>query len=317
MVSMTIKHINQRLNGFFSITEEGYRVYKKIKRKYGENICICVSQHPGLGDSYLAGLYLNNYYDREFVVTAMGKGSASVYKYLGIKNICMLDEHETNRLIQFCHFAGIPQEEVRILHHQALLWNTGIAWNLQGMYNTTFADLFEAVVFPGAAREDRSYPSIVRRTDKEMQWEKEGIKKGDTIILFPETNTLSSPPKQFWEELVQSLSHKYEVIVTYSTHKSGRIKGTKHVYEEIDNVVNLAQYAGTIVGARNGLMDILGIADCKKIILYPQMGAEDWIAGKPLEYWSIKNFGYCNDAVELEWNERNLQEIKERIVLQC
>ena len=295
--------------------EKGYQVYKRIKAEYGKKISICVSQHRALGDAYLAGLYLNSFYKKDFVVTALGEGARSVYQYLNIKNIKILNEEETNLLISFCHFVGIPQEEVRVLHHQALSWDTGIAWNLQGVREINFAQLMESVVFPGMTREERAYPEIKVNLDKEEYWKEQGVIKEKSMILFPHANTLLAPPVWFWELLVKRLKEKYEYIFTYIYGDEEKITGTKAINEDIEYLASLVQYAGNVIGVRNGLTDIFAPTKSKKIILYPQIGTESWIVGNAKKYWSIQEFGYCKDAIELEWDEYNLEQLVERIVM--
>ena len=39
------------------------------------------------------------------------------------------------------------------------------------------------------------------------------------------------------------------------------------------------------------------------------------MVGNAKKYWSIQEFGYCKDAIELEWDEYNLEQLVERIVM--
>jgi len=291
--------------------QEGWNIYKKIKQVYGQDISICVSQHPALGDAYLAGLYLNSYYgEKRFVVTAISQGAMEVYQYLKVEQIYCLTQKETDCLIIFCQFTGVTQDEIRILHHQALCWHTGILWYLQGVKGLTFANLFEAAVFPGAKHEDRDYPTVALQTEVEdffVEWE---IEKGNTVILFPYANTLHVPEISFWNELVCIFREKGYKVATYVFGKENPICGTAAVFCKLDQLVLLAEYAGIVAGVRNGLMDIVGRAECRKIIFYPSEGAAGWIHGSIKDYWSLAGFGYCDDAEEYEYELVKLEEIK-------
>lgn len=288
---------------------EGWRVYSKIKQVYGQDTAICVSQHPALGDAYLAGLYLNSYYgEKQFVVTAIGQGAMEVYQYLEVKQICCLTQRETDCFIIFCQFIGVKQEEVRVLHHQALCWHTGVLWYLQGVKGVTFADMFEAAVFPGADRRDRNYPSVLPEMEEFLTGLE--IEKEKTVILFPYANTLHVPETDFWNEVVHLIREKGYKAATYVYEKESPIEGTSAVFCKLDQLVLMAEYAGFVVGVRNGLMDIVGRAKCRKIILYPSKGAEGWIHGSIKDFWSLAGFGYCNDAEEYEYESVKLEEIK-------
>lgn len=288
---------------------EGWKVYRKIKKMYGNDAAVCISQHPALGDAYLAGLYLNACYGKKkFVVTVLNPGAAEVYRYLKVERICSLSQRETEMLIDFCRFVGMEQCEVRVLHHQALRWHTGILQYMQGVKGLTFADLFEVAVFPGMNRCDRRYPKI---TDKKKQvFEQAGLAEGNTVLIFPYTNTLYMPELEFWNRLINWLRKKYDCIATYVYGSEKELPRTMPVRGKLEDIAAIAEYAGIVIGMRSGLMDILGRADCRKIILYPRTGAEDWIHGTIKDYWSINRFGYCHDAEEYEYESLKMEEIE-------
>lgn len=288
----------------------GWKLYRKIKIQYGKDTSICVSQHPALGDAYLAGLYLNAYYgSRIFIVTAVSEGAFQVYRYLGIQRIALLTQEETDCLIAFCQMAGLEQEEVRILHHQALQWHTGILWQLQGVHGLNFADMFENAVFPGISREDRIYPDIQINQNAEKMFDFYGLEKGNTVILFPYANTLIPPDQRLWMQIIKQLRGKGKCMATYVFETQQPLAETMAVRAEIKDVAGLAELAGEMIGVRSGLMDILSIAKCRKIILYPRQGAENWIHGSLKEFWSVKAFGYCDDVEEYEYDTINQEEI--------
>ena len=182
-------------------------------------------------------------------------------------------------------------------------------WNFQGVHNINFLQLLENVVFDHADISKRKYPKITVNSGKEKKWSEMGIKKEESIILFPYANTLYAPPIWFWERLVQNLKHITENIYTYVSKDEVPILGTKAISEEIKYITPLVEYAGKVIGVRNGIMDIIGNSSAKKIILYPDFGTDDWIKGNSIDYWSLVKFELANNVVELEWNEENLLEI--------
>lgn len=280
----------------------GWKIYKRIKKEYGKDTIICVSQHPAIGDSYLVGLYLDNYYkDKKIVVTSISDGSEEIYRYLGIKNVVRLTQVETEKFILFCQFCGIPRTEVNVLHYQALNWHTGILWNFNGVYGLNFAELIENVVFPSSTREDRKYPISNKNCYIEKQLEKCGFKKGKTVIFFPYTNTLIEPPTEVWDKVIAAFRDMDFCLTTYVYKNEPPLPNTKAICSNLDELITISEYAGIVVGVRSGLMDIIGIANCKKIVLYPKCGAESWIHGSIKDFWSIKGFGYCEDVEEYEY----------------
>ena len=143
---MNIKRIIEQLKRVYAPINHGRKIYKKICKKYGKDICVCISQHPALGDAFLTGMYLEETNKCKYIVTTVGEGAAEVYEMFGI--------------IRFCEFMSISQDKIRVLHHQALAWNTGIVWNFQGVHNINFLQLLENVVFDHADISKRKYPKI-------------------------------------------------------------------------------------------------------------------------------------------------------------
>lgn len=281
-------------------------VLKRIYKEFSKDIVVCVSQHPAMGDAYLAGLYLNTFYKgREFVVTAISSGTTEIYHDLGVKNIYRLSQRETDCFIQYCQFMGITEERVRILHHQSLKWHTGIAWNFHGIKGLNFADIFEAMVFPEMKREDRKYLHSEECVDKNCLYK---LEKGKTFLLFPYSNTLYAPNAGFWEKLTDYLKGGGYCVATYVFAGEKPIEGSMGISCRLRELPSLAEYAGNIIGARNGLADIISRAKCRKIILYPSKGAETWIFGKIIDFWSLNGFGYAEDIEEYEWETISISE---------
>lgn len=299
---MAMKKTIENLKNHYRYIKEVYHgsiVLKKIKKQYEKKIIICVSQHPAIGDAYLAGLYLNTYYGREqFVVTAISPGSIEVYRYLNISYVYRLTQKETDHIIQYCQFMGIADDKVKILHHQPLKWHTGIAWYFHGIHGLNFADIFEAVVFPGMSREDRNYPVIQKNCDRDYETV---LQKENSVIIFPYANTLYTPGSDYWIDIIQHLNKKGYCVATYIHDNEEPIENSIGVTCKLAELVSLVEYAGCFISVRNGLSDIISRAKCRKIVLYPTTGAETWIHGKIMDFWSLNGFGYGNNIEEYEW----------------
>ena len=283
----------------FNINEakKGCEIYKKLKKESGDAV-ICVNQHSSLGDAYLMSLYLPQYFkNRKYIVTAIGEPSAGVFKYMGIHNVSVITQRETEQLIAFARVNGIREDTIKILHHQAHKWHIGIAWQFQGAYGLNFADLIEAVVFKGLTRQDRRYPA--RCEADETEFSKKGLVKGNSIILFPYANTLDVPPIEYWRKIVEEKKTLGKKVFTHIWKDEKPIEGTDGICLELNELTAAAEYAGEIICVRNGLADILSSADCKKTIIYPPGGSEGWMHGTLMDFWSINGFGYCSDAEEI------------------
>lgn len=279
----------------------GFKVYKELEAKYGEDYVICVNQHKAIGDAFLMSLYLPEYFgERRYAVTTIGNASAEVFRYMNISDIEILSQEQSDALITFAQFGGIGEDSLKILHHQALKWNIGIAWQFQGVKDLSFADLIENLVFKGIGRDARRYPSPSASNNRVRElFDGKGLRRSNTVILFPYANTLSSPPESFWRKVYYDKRQEKKDICTCVYGSEEPVEGTAAISLKIDELIFAAEYAGEIVCARNGLADILSLARCRKTFVYPPGGSEGWIHGTLLDFWSLNRFGYCSDAIEI------------------
>lgn len=277
--------------------KKGKKILDAIQKLVGRNTYIYISQHPAIGDAYMSALYISKEIkNNPYIITAISQGSIDVYKGLGLGSIIKLTQEETDCLIEYCHFMNIHTMKIKILHHQAILWRTGIAWKFQGIDHINFHDLMHQMVFPQIPRQE--WRAL---TEEEAVGFSE-ITRGKSIIVFPYSNTLYTPPVEFWDCLIDILLKNEYQVYTYVYQEEKPLRNTKSFSCELNRLVSAVVWAGAFIGTRNGLMDIVCGAACKKVIFYPTTGGEDWIYGKIIDYWSVKAFGYAGDVLELEWN---------------
>lgn len=279
----------------------GAGILKSIRKKHGKNITVCISPYPNMTDAYLAGLYLNAFYGKgNFVVTAVSYDSTEVYRYLNINNIHRLTREETDYLIQYCRFMGNNDDKIKILHHQSEQWHVGIASNLRGVHGLNYADLFEGLVFTEMDRSYRVYPVSSRGSIENYELV---LKKGKSVVIFPYADALPMPGYGYWVSLVKQLKKKGYVVATYVPGDEQAIEGSIGITCKLSGLVSLVEYAGYFVSVRNGLTDIMGRANCRKMVLYPETDIGSEIHGTIKEFWSLKGFGYTEKVEEYEWKK--------------
>jgi hypothetical protein len=89
------------------------------------------------------------------------------------------------------------------------------------------------------------------------------------------------------------------------------VAGTAAVFFPLDQAIAFMDAAGYFVGVRSGLCDIISSSACKKIIFYEKDGL--FYKSSQYEYFSLAKMGLCDDAVELEYFERDREEIIKKI----
>ncbi len=291
-----------------SLLIRGRRLYAELVKKYKSVKTICINQHPGLGDAFISNLYLKQLNDKDhYLITCISNGSIEIFKNSGFVNIVKLTQREIDELISYCHYMGIVKPDVWIMHHQALQWKTGIAWFFQGINGINFHDLMHAMVFPEFEKTRWEPLKCSKPLDL-----KENL--ANSIILFPVSNTLYSPSEKLWDSIVSFLKSRGYDLYTYVFDGEKTINNTKSIKCNLSELVNLVEASAGVVAVRNGLVDVFAGANCKKMILYPNYGAESWINGSILNYWSINAFGFSNDAIEVEYSS-SLEKIEDDNIL--
>ena len=103
----------------------------------------------------------------------------------------------------------------------------------------------------------------VRKKFKEL-----GLKLGKTVIIYPITYSAFLLPKEFWQELADEIKKRGYSVATNVWNNEKPIPGTVPLFTEIKEKIAAAELAGTVIGVRSGIFDVLASADCKKIIIY-------------------------------------------------
>lgn len=284
---------------------KGYKIYRKIRKKYGGNIPLFLFPYAGLGDIYLVGLYLKQYFQNhninEYAVVVTGKNCKTVADMFGIKNIEILSSDEADSLLCIYRMTGKEKLKIKLMHPYYPYTNE-ILMNFRKMYELfNFEFLFKQYVLGLDESAKPCYPAIDLKEDFIQDFfEKNNLKKGKTVILSPYANTVISIPDQIWIAIAEKLSQKgYCVCTSCAGEKEEPVLGTKAVNFPVDAACHIAEAAGYFIGLRSGLCDIIMKADCRKVILYPR---------KHSLFFSYKNMETAEKIYEvlIESNEENI-----------
>ena len=95
------------------------------------------------------------------------------------------------------------------------------------------------------------------------------ISKGNAVIFSPYAKSVTALPAEFWVGAVQHYKEKGYQCFTNVAGEEQPLPGTLEIRPAIAEIQSVAEHAGTFMGIRSGLCDVLRYADCKKIALYP------------------------------------------------
>lgn len=129
------------------------------------------------------------------------------------------------------------------------------------------------------------------------------IPEGKAVILSPYAKSVTAIDHKVWEEAVNYYTGAGYKCYTNVIGDEKPLDGTEAISPSLLEIRSVVERAGTFVGIRSGLCDILREAKAKKIALYPDYNYCDtkW---KSIEMYNIEMFDYNLLATEaIEWEK--------------
>lgn len=129
------------------------------------------------------------------------------------------------------------------------------------------------------------------------------IPEGRAVILSPYAKSVTAIDHKVWEEAVNYYTGAGYKCYTNVIGDEKSLDGTEVISPSLLEIRSVVERAGTFVGIRSGLCDILRGAKAKKIALYPDYNYCDtkW---KSIEMYNIEQFEYNLLATEvIEWEK--------------
>jgi len=299
----------------FSV-KRGLIVYERLmENKDPRFLFLC--PYPGTGDIFLIGGYLGKYMEKHriknpliTVVNKSGKRILELYTALGDSlSIAVISQEESNDLVNFMRVMRnelpclvLNDNFLRVMHRR-----------LRGYKGVDFHTMFKYAVFRMEEKDKIMLPNMdslpgTSKKDIEEFFKKEGLVPEKTAVLSPYANTISNLPIKVWEKIAGILKEKGYVVCTNSASvNEPAIEGTKPLFIPFSIAVPVLNTAGLFIAMRSGLCDIVASSKCKKIIFYPK----GYIFGScsTYDYFSLNAMGFCNDAVEIEFEAGDYKEI--------
>lgn len=295
----------------------GRRIYRKITGEYpGCDVLLC--PYPGTGDIYLIGTFLEQFVEKEgikdyvlVVVSSTCKKTAGIFP---IANITVIDGPAACReLVKY--YMVCPEEcRIRIMNDSWLdVYTNPVQW-LRGLHGMNFAEMFRRFVFDLDKNIQPRHPQFQDKSREiEALKEQSGMKEKRSVLLSPYAVTLSDMPNTFWEELAAKLKGKgYAVYTNVGSDEEKAIDGTQPLSFPLDMAPQLVSWMGGFVGIRSGLCDIISGSKAKKVILYDQSNL--FFNASAFDYFSLNKMGLSQDAIEIQYDNQNLQNVLEQVL---
>ena len=142
-------------------------------------------------------------------------------------------------------------------------------------------------------------PNANRQIYKEIA----SIPEGTAVIFSPYAKSVTAIGHKVWEEAVNYYTGAGYKCYTNVIGDEKPLDGTDAISPSLLEIRSVVERAGTFVGIRSGLCDILREANAKKIALYPDYNYSDtkW---KAIDIYNIEQFDYNLLATEdIEWEK--------------
>ena len=303
------------------IVKKGQIVFDKLMAQYPECEKIFVCPLIVLGDAYVGMSCMREYMlkngIKNYALVVVNRACSKVASLFGFdSSLFTVSREEMETFIQFSVYSHMADGKILILNHRhPYTCRIGEIGNYK---NVNFMDHFRYTILglpegsrpeiPSATRDSLESKEYVKRL-----FDENGLIYGKTVILFPYAKTAAKMSDEFWEQLTEKLSKKGFIVCTNSGGDGEpAIKGTKELFFDIRYALETIEAAGTVIGLRSGLCDVISTAKAKKIILYP-----DRFYGPSgfYDFFSLNKMELCDDAIELVMDNGE-EDLVERILNQ-
>jgi len=243
--------------------QRGVDTLMKIRVQFpAAHLVICPNN--ALGDVYWAMSFLPAYQKMHgiinTVVAVAGDACYQVSEMFGAANIIKLESGEMDEFVSTVIFTR--EDNCIIAHHDRPYTDKII--KLLDKHFLSFIDYYKYAVYglpPDAAP---VAPTIFAAFDNHA-----GIKQGKSVILSPYAKSVVELPMSFWKETAIEYLEKGYSVYTNVIGSEKPVHGTLPISIPIPQIKAAVEYAGTFIGIRNGLCDVLTTAVCRKIVVFP------------------------------------------------
>lgn len=242
--------------------QEGEGILANLKAKYPNHLLL-LCPFCALGDIYIMMSYLPAFLQKrnvtESVIGVVGNACAEVVKLFGVYPVEVFQQKVIDKAIQAALFTN--DEQVFIPHQD----RPYVVDLFRALYvkRITLEQMYCCGVF-GLQRETRSIlPNCFAEYPKLYE-----IKKGKSVILSPYAKSVTALPEALWDKIVGFYTDMGYECYTNVVGDEKPLHNTKSISPKISEIKSLVEYAGTFVGIRSGLCDVLRTAKAHKIALY-------------------------------------------------
>lgn len=243
--------------------ERGIRLLEGQKERHpGRYRIYC--PFPALGDVYYTMAYLPYFLEgkgvSDYAVFTIGDSCGQVAELFGAEHTEALSQQDMDESVQAALYTEAP--EAYVAHHdRPYTVNLGKALYVKKM---TLETIYRCGVFGLGPDQEPQKPS--KRKPCSLL---EQIEPGRAVILSPYAKSVTSISEDCWLQIIGHYEKKGYEIFTNTAGDEKALPGTIRLAVKLAELQSAAERAGTFIGLRSGLCDVIKDAACRKIALYP------------------------------------------------
>jgi hypothetical protein len=248
--------------------ERGARLLDQLRVAHpGRHLVLC--PFDALGDVYWALAYLPAFALAgglpPAVVVVVGERCRQVANLFGQEDTQSLTQAEMDDLVGVV--ADEEPQDVTIAHHDRPYGDNSPVRALEERF-LAFTDIYRELVYklPPTARPEAPRRGIPAQTS--LPWAGQ-IPRGRTVLMAPYAKSVVPVAWSFWEHTAERHVSHGDVVATVVHGDEDPVPGTLALEIPIPELLDAVEHAGTFIGLRSGLCDVVHTARARKVHVFP------------------------------------------------
>ena len=277
--------------------EYGKSLVEELENKYPSHFRI-FCPFSALGDVYFCMSYLPYFLEnrgrKEYIVCVPGNACAKVVSLFDDCPVVVMRQKELDAAIQAELYM---QDENSFIAHQDRPYVVNLS---KALYIKKIP--LEKIYCCGVFSLPQKTKPIVPKCWREYA-DLKSIERNRAVILSPYAKSVTALTFKIWEDIVSDYLEQGFQVFTNVVGDEKPLKGTIPISPAICEMKSAVERAGTFIGIRSGMCDVIRTADCRKIALYPDYNYCDtkW---KAIDIYAIDGFENIVVKDDFVWKRR-------------
>ncbi len=274
---------NETIGRKWKRIEKGQRLVEELEKKYPSHFRV-FCPFSALGDIYFCMSYLPHFLEKrsikDYIVCVASRACARVAALFAHCPVEIIEQKELDAAIQAELYL---QDDKAFIAHQDRPYVVNLSKALY-IKKIPLEKIYCCGVF-GLPKETKPVSPQYWRDYRDLQ----SIEKGRAVILSPYAKSVTELAADVWEEIVSDYQEEGWQVFTNVAGDEKPLRGTIPISPLICEMKSVVERAGTFIGIRSGMCDVIRTAKCRKIALYPDYNYCDtkW---KGIDIYEISEF---------------------------